>query len=47
MRRAFSIKVLKDLENGTTRVAIDIKVLKDLDAHRNDGHRGGQAPALR
>ena len=24
------IKVLKDLENGTTRVSIDIKVLKDL-----------------
>ena len=30
MPRVFFIKDLKDLENGTTRAAIDIKVLKDL-----------------
>ena len=30
---AFFIKDLKDLENGTTRVSIDIKDLKDLKRH--------------
>ena len=30
MPRVFFIKDLKDLENGTTRAAIDIKDLKDL-----------------
>ena len=43
----FFIKDLKDLDNVTTRSSIDIKDLKDLDTHRNDGDRGGQAPALR
>ena len=45
--RCFSIKVLKDLENGTTRFSIDIKVLKDLKTYLVDRDRGGQAPALR
>ena len=30
LRRVFFIKDLKALENGTTRVSIDIKVLTDL-----------------
>ena len=43
----FFIKDLKDLDNGTTRVSIDIKVLKDLKRPLDDGQRGGQTPALR
>ena len=46
-RRAFFIKDLKDLDNVTTRVSIDIKDLKDLKRPLDDGVRGGQAPALR
>ena len=41
------IKDLKDLDKVTARFSIDIKVLKDLKTHRDDGARGGQAPALR
>ena len=43
----FFIKDLKDLENGTTRVSIDIKDLKDLKRPLDDGQRGGLSPALR
>ena len=41
------IKDLKDLDNVTTRVSIDIQVLKDLKTYLDDDDRGGQAPALR
>ena len=37
----FFIKDLKDLDNGTTRVSIDIKVLKDLKTSLDDGRLRG------
>ena len=52
--RGFHIKDLKDLDNETTRVSIDIKVLKDLKRANRDqegsptnNDRGGLSPALR
>ena len=38
------IKDLKDLENGTTRAAIDIKDLKDLKRHRLTMDNAGDRP---
>ena len=44
MRCVFFIKDLKDLENGTTRVSIDIKVLTDLKRHRLTLDNAGDRP---
>ena len=55
-RAAFFIKDLKDLDNGTTRISIDIKVLKDLKRivtmeiageTRSDARLASEDPALR
>ena len=42
--RGFFLKDLKDLENGTTRAAIDIKDLKDLKRHRLTTEIAGDRP---
>ena len=44
MRCVFFIKDLKDLENGTTRVSIDIKDLKDLKRHLLTIDNAGDRP---